>query len=380
MKLRTARGVVDLGYCTNVHPGETLDEVLHHLANDVSHVKADLGLDEPLGIGLRLSGRAAEELESPRALDRLRHQLDASGLYVFTLNAFPYGDFHGAKVKERVYLPDWLDDRRLHYTNRMARILAALLPAGAAGCVSTVPGAFRARAPSDEAKAAIADRFVSHARMLNELRSATGRAISLAIEPEPGCILETTKDVVELFERFIAPRSTAEERAPLAVCLDACHAAVELESPEACVGRLASAGIPIAKVQISAGLEASPGERDALRAFDDGVYLHQVVAWNGDEMRSWVDLDEALQALRDSPASCRVHCHVPIFSARVGALRTTQPHLVRLLEAVRARSACSAFEVETYTWNVLPDGARSTPLAEAIAREVRWAKNRLLEA
>jgi sugar phosphate isomerase/epimerase len=380
VKLNTARGVVDLGYCTNVHPGETLDEVLHHLANDVSQVKADLGLDGPLGIGLRLSGRAAEELEAPRALDRLRRQLDASGLYVFTLNAFPYGDFHGTKVKERVYLPDWLDDRRLHYTNRMARILATLLPAGAAGCVSTVPGAFRTRAASNEARAAIADRFVSHARMLNELRSSTDRAISLAIEPEPGCVLETTKDVAEFFERFITPRSTAEERAPLAVCLDACHAAVELEGPNESVGRLTSAGIPIAKVQISAGLEASPTEHEVLRAFDDGVYLHQVVAWNGHEVRSWVDLDEALLALRDSPANCRVHCHVPIFTAHLGALQTTQPHLVALLEAVRARSECSAFEVETYTWNVLPDGARSTPLVEAIAREVRWAKSRLLEA
>ena len=79
---------------------------------------------------------------TPEALARHRAWLergflDAEGLYVFTINGFPYGAFHGQRVKEEVYLPDWRDEERLRYTDSLAWLLADLLPELVAAASST---------------------------------------------------------------------------------------------------------------------------------------------------------------------------------------------------------------------------------------------------
>jgi hypothetical protein len=136
-------GGAHLTYCTSVHPGESLAEVHELLARHVTAVKARVSPQAPFGVGLRLSARAAHELEQPQALAELQALLAREQLYVFTLNGFPYGPFHGRPVKERVYLPDWRAPERLDYSVRLAELLAALLPPDAIGSVSSVPGAFR---------------------------------------------------------------------------------------------------------------------------------------------------------------------------------------------------------------------------------------------
>lgn len=380
MKLRPGSQVLDLGYCTNVHPAESLDDVKAVLTGPVLEVKRRASPTEPFGVGLRLSGCAARDLTRPGEIDELRSLLDRAGLYVFTLNGFPYGDFHNRRVKESVYLPDWLDDRRLSYANDLAGVLAALLPEGERGAVSTVPGAFKGRARGDDAKTSIACRMLSHATHLARLRERTGRTVTLALEPEPGCLLETTDDVLSFFERFLFPRAGWELRDLFGVCIDACHLAVGFESPETCVRRLVDAGVSIEKVQISAGIEAGFDARDALGAFDDGIYLHQVSAAEGDRVKRWLDLDAALENRDERPdAAWRVHCHVPIYADRIGgsALRTTQAHLVELLRVVSASAASRSFEVETYTWSVLPGAAVEGTLADAIVRELDWARKQL---
>src|SRR5256885_1934327 len=169
-------GDAHLGYCTNIHPGETWAEVRANLERHVLAVKRRVCPDAPFGIGLRLSARAAREL-APE-VGRLRDWLDARGVYVFTINAFPYGEFHGTRVKEAVYLPDWLDDARLSYTVLLGDLLARLLPDDVAfGTVSTVPGAFRARASSAADAGAIANRMLVAAAFFHQLRARTGKTI-----------------------------------------------------------------------------------------------------------------------------------------------------------------------------------------------------------
>jgi sugar phosphate isomerase/epimerase len=356
-------------------------------------VKARVCPDRPFGVGLRLSSRAADELSQPGALDELRAFLAAEGLYIFTINGFPYGAFHGTAVKERVYRPDWLEPERVVYSDRLATLLASLLPDGVDGSVSTVPGAFEARSPG--AQPAIAAALRRHARTLWRLREETGRTVALALEPEPHCLLETTTHAVRFFQEHLhsadsvaafaadsglgasAARDALQRH--LGVCLDACHAAVEFEEPLEALARLTGAGLPILKVQVSAGLQIARPDGEALAAlarFADPVYLHQVVARHGSVLRRHLDLPQALASAGEGSGDdeWRVHFHVPLFRESLGPFRNTAPFLAALLPRT---GACPHLEVETYTWDVLPEEHRREPVVDAVARELTWTLERL---
>ena len=372
-------GGAHLTYCTNIHPGESWGEVRANLERHVIAVKARVALRERFGVGLRLSGRAARELSSPPQMMALRRWLDANDLYVFTINAFPYGAFHGTRVKEDVYRPDWLEDERVAYSDRCADLLAALLPLGTTGTISTVPGCFRARAQElgpDAWTAQVATRVARHVRHLEGLEDRTGRRIVLALEPEPCCVVETVAEAIALFDGPLAGVS----RDHVGVCLDACHAAVEYEDAAAAVAALRAARVPIAKVQLSAGLVVAPVDaaaRAALEPFAEGVYLHQVVARAGERFARYVDLPDAL-ADRDAPADeWRIHFHVPIFRASLGPFAGTQPWLEALLALHHEAAVAPHLEVETYTWDVLPAEFRGEPVEDAVARELQWELERV---
>jgi sugar phosphate isomerase/epimerase len=387
-------GSAHLTYCTNIHPGETWEEVRANLEHHTLRVRARYPAERPFGLGLRLSDQAARSLEHPAALEELRDFLGRHNLYVFTINGFPFGRFHGVRVKEDVYRPDWLEAERLAYSDRLARLLAQLLPPGVDGSVSTVPGAWKPRLGAN-GKDEVADRLLAHVATLVRLREESGRTVALALEPEPGCLLETVDETVRFFEhsligssavaRFAArtglARPAAEDslRRHLGVCLDACHAAVEFEDAGSAVARLRAAGVGIFKVQLSAGLRVpSPvGERrQALRRFAEDVYLHQVVVRRASALTRFDDLPEALATSPDGD-EWRVHFHVPLFRETLGPFENTQAFLRDLL-ARHARDPVSAhLEVETYTWDVLPEEFRREDVADAVARELDWVRERL---
>ena len=402
MKLPSA-GAPHLTYCTNIHAGETWPEVQANLERYVVAVKERVARDRPFGVGLRLSALAAEALADPGQLERFRDFLRAHNLYVFTINGFPYGPFHGVRVKEEVYLPDWLDPARLAYTDRLARLLADLLPAepGLEGSVSTVPGAFKARVRDEADAARMGDLIVEHAATLHGIRERTGKSISLALEPEPFCHMETVAETVSFFEQHLfstvavkrlgaltgldGAASEAFLRHHVGVCFDACHMAVEFEEPDAALRALRAAGIRIAKVQISAGLRVHLGGRDEatlaeLRPFAEGVYLHQVVQRRDGALTRFLDLPEALEAAARSgtaTAEWRIHFHVPLFKERLGAFLNTQDFLRPLLAVLRVEPVSPHLEVETYTWDVLPEEHRREDIVTAVARELDWVLDHL---
>lgn len=399
----SAPGQPHLTYCTNIHPGETWAEVRANLERYVLAVKVRVAPDRQFGVGLRLSARAAESLAEPRELDAFREFLDRHGLYVFTINGFPYGAFHGTRVKEAVYLPDWLDEARLVYTDGLARLLAAILPADPdlEGSVSTVPGAFRSRVRDDADAARVAELILRHAATLHRIREETGRIITLALEPEPCCYLETVAETVAFFERWLFSGSAVARLAELrglgraeseaflrrhvGVCFDACHMAVEFEDPRAALDAFRARGIRIAKVQVSAGLKVRLDGRDAstlraLEPFAEGVYLHQVVERRAGTLTRFLDLPEALIAAAEAASGLRewrIHFHVPLFREQLGPFLSTQDYLRDLL-GLLAREPCSGhLEVETYTWEVLPPEHRREDIVTAVTRELRWVMGRL---
>ena len=397
MRIDTLPGRPHLGYCTNIHAGETWGEISASLDAHVPAIKAAVSPGADLGLGLRLSGVAAAELMRPQALERFRDQLRRLGAYVFTINAFPYGPFHGTRVKEQVYEPDWRTAERVTFTMNAARALAALLPEGGYGSVSTVPGAFKPRAMEAGAVEAIVERLLTTAAQLVTLRRETGRHVALALEPEPCCFLETVEEAITFFNRrLFASESVArfaglaglddgaaeaELRAHLGICYDVCHGAVEFEDPVAALRRLQQAGIAVPKIQLSAAMRVpkmSGGHLPVLERFDTAVYLHQVVVRNG-SLQRFVDLPEALAAFRggDANGEWRIHCHVPVFLDDLQDVRSTQDALIAVLHALRDEPLSPHLEVETYTWDVLPDGLTTGSKAHDIARELAFVKREL---
>ncbi len=392
-----------LSYCTNVHPGESLAEVENTLRRDVNAVRTAMAWAQPFGVGLRLAAVATRELvQSASRLDEFKALLAELRMYTFTLNGFPYGTFHGTPVKEEVYTPDWGDPLRLGYTCQLFAILEQLLPADVpVGTVSTLPGTFKPNASADRI-ASITAQLVQCCAELVACERRSGKRLVLALVPEPCCLLETTDATLSFFEERLLDETSrrsldtltgcgtrvAEEllRRHIGVCLDTCHAAVEFEPALAVYETLTGAGIDVAKVQISAGLIVDPNDATHLRAleqFDEPVYLHQVVQRDTDQLTRFVDLSDAFENHRKrgskpaDDAEWRVHFHVPISSADCGIFRSTRQELAPLLEHLSASARPPHLEVETYTWNVLPQAQRASNQAEAIASELRWAADLL---
>ncbi|MGW5772341.1 metabolite traffic protein EboE [Streptomyces longwoodensis] len=382
MRFRHPDGTtVHLAYCTNVHPAETLDGVLAQLREHCEPVRRRLGRDR-LGIGLWLARDAARALDTdPAALRTLRTELDRRGLEVVTLNGFPYEGFGADEVKYRVYRPDWADAERLEYTTALARILAGLLPDDVTeGSVSTLPLGWRT-AWTDDRAAAGHRALVTLAERLDALAELTGRSVRVGLEPEPGCVVETTGDALAPLTAVGHPR--------IGVCVDTCHLATSFEDPAGALDALADARVPVVKSQLSAALHADrpdrPEVRTALAAFAEPRFLHQTRTVDAGRLRGTDDLGEALDGdALPTAAPWRAHFHVPLHAAPAAPLTAThdvlRDALARLVGGPHPRTR--HLEVETYTWQALPPAQRPrnrAQLTDGIAAELALARDLLTD-
>ncbi|MGA1875411.1 MAG: metabolite traffic protein EboE [bacterium] len=354
-------------YCLNIHRGEHWAENLSAIERYALEVKNAFGPDEPFALGLRLSACAAGELRPQ--LDDFSSFLKQHNLYVVTMNGFPYGQFHGTVIKERVYQPDWTSLLRVSYTRDLAEILAHLLPEGETGTISTVPACYG----KEEKPSAIAN--LHHmAALLAELEKKTGKRIILALEPEPDCRLDNLDSTLKFFQLLLARDELI--RSYIGVCLDTCHVAVEFESPLVWLQRLTMEGIQVPKIQISAALRAvipPPGKPGRiLTPFLDQEYLHQTRILNEGNIHAFRDLPEALAA--EPCGEWRIHFHVPLtWSGEV--VSSTMPLLEDDFFRLSCREGKRHFEVETYSYWVLPEP--KAPLIESIVSELKLLNSRL---
>ena len=338
----------------------------------------------PFAIGLRLSERAAVELSERDTLLEFHRWLGKNSCYVFTINGFPYGQFHGTRVKEQVYRPDWTSPERVAYTNLLFDLLAQLLPAGVEGSVSTLPGSFKEFHPSAEALKTIRQnlwRCVEHIARVSE---KTGRKLHLGLEPEPLCLLESTAETIHFFEHLRAEHPRDPRLAEhLGVNYDTCHFAVEFEEPQNALPCLVKHGIKISKIHLSSALKVSPTPeaREALKKFADDVYLHQVVARDENGHRTiFRDLPDALAAANPQSAirnpqleEWRIHFHVPLHAPAAPPFENTNDHLLGVLDLLAENpQLCSHLEMETYTWEVLPPELKSQSVVDQLAQEYEW--------
>jgi hypothetical protein len=379
-----------IAYCTNVHAGADLARTRANLLKYAVEVKRRVSPDAPMGVGLWLSASAARELAECGRSDEFADWLSQVGLIPFTFNGFPYCDFHQPVVKQKVYQPNWFEPRRLEYTLDLIKLLDALAPAGWQGSISTLPVAWRSPQPTPAQLHAAAEHLRTVAEQLRRLEETRGRLISVCLEPEPGCIVQRSADLVAFFRDYLLPGCHDEHSLLryLRVCHDICHAVVMWEQQVDVLAAYEAAGIRVGKVQVSSAVclpldEIAPGERGEavaqLAGFAEDRYLHQTTVRCGDnEPEFFDDLPDALERLEQGAAlagTWRVHFHVPVFLQRFGLLATSQSEIKECLRHCDRLAYLEHFEVETYAWSVLPEELRRDDLATGIAREMKWLED-----
>ncbi len=354
-----------VAYCANVHPSLSVDAVFSTLMRYTLPIQKQV--DRPIAIGLWMPQSVIEELPGrPDFAIKLSDELSCHKLMCYTLNAFPFGNFHSERVKENVYLPDWTDPARRLYTEECANILSELLPDGVEGSISTMPLGFKRLSNRDGFLDATHEHFLELTRHLDELHDSTGKVIRIAVEPEPLCLLETTDEAISWFNALLsaAKKEGLEDLVyrHIGLCFDTCHQAVEYENMEEIITRIDKAGLRINKVQLSSALElTSPATneqgRKGLSEFIEPRYLHQTMLQTpGLDLERMEDLTPATLnrlATAANATSARIHFHVPVHQKMIGSLGTTQLQLREALEAIHKLDYPPHLEIETYTWSVM---------------------------
>lgn len=371
-----------LAYCTNIHRGSSWGETLESLDRYTMRVRERVCPDEEYAIGLRLSASAARELSVPTNLKAFKKWLEERRCYVFTINGFPYGDFHGTRVKEDVYRPDWTTPERLEYTKLLFDLICEIAPDGMEASISTVPGSFKRFISSQNQLTAMYENLAACAEYLEKLSLRTGRDLHLGLEPEPLCLFETSGETAAFMDDLLAANLTDRELLlrRIGVNYDACHLAVEYESAADSLGRLLDRGIRISKIHLSSALKVSDFSESTLKmleGFCEPVYLHQVVARKGsEELVRYEDLDLALSERRrgsDDADEWRIHFHIPLHQSPGAPLQSTSDHISDVLDILKDRvGMCRHFEMETYTWEVLPGELGTADVVDQLIKEYEW--------
>ncbi len=394
-----------LTYCTNIHPGQDWITTFDSLKRHVPKIKSQVAKDKAFGLGLRLSNKASEELGLGEKLSEFRKWLSDNELYVFTMNGFPYGNFHDERVKDLVHAPDWTTEERVLYTKRLFDQLSVLLPEDMEGGISTSPISYKYWHSSDDATAKAfskgAENLTEIILHLHHLEAETGKYLHLDMEPEPDGMLENSDEVIRFFTDYLLPIATPILKNTLGkndaeatelihryitICYDICHFSLAFEEPEATFAKFFEAGVKIGKIQVSAALkilsdanESDAGATEAiwkaLSQFNEPTYLHQVTEKINGTVVTYNDLPIVLKN-RKPFKELRAHFHVPIFLEQFGVLYSTQDHILKVIECLKNNAVSQHLEIETYTWDVLPTTLKKD-ISESIIREIEWFTDRL---
>ena len=397
MKLSGTLG--HLTYSTLVHAGDNWDQMRASVEEFVPKVKRRLGVEGKFGVSLRISGDSQKTLsESAEARSDLKKFLEDEGLYVFTINAFPYGPFKGQRVMERVYEPDWTTNQRVEYTKSIADILVEITDADTSPSIQTAPLAFAPNVSDESYIARFTTSVFEVISHLYHLEARTGRRVKLSIEPEPACYLETTDETVAFFqERLYAPAGVAELaniaqialseaegaiKRYLGIVFDIGHQSVGFEDIPQSLEKLVNAGIPIFKLQEAAALWVESLSIDIipeLRRFTDTIYLSQTSLKTAEGIVKYLNLGEALDAYEANPVptEMRTHFHVPVFLEEIGPFKTTRFAVQQALAMHRKQPLSDHLEIETYTWDVLPAELKTGDIVDYVSRELEFVMKEL---
>jgi hypothetical protein len=373
----------------------------HSLITYVPRVKARVSPNAPFGVSLRLSHASTDTLiNSPAERAKLKSFLNDNDLYLYTVNAFPYGPFKNQIVKEQVFEPDWRGQARAEYTQNVAEILAEVGAPFLNPSIQSPPLGFKPRVTGNDVVAAYAANIRQLTVYLHRLRERTGRTITLALEPEPFCFLETTPETVHFFTKVLrAPESIDELADSLGVnddqarvilkrhigtVYDICHQAVEYENVSASLQSLVDNDIPVFKLQEAAAVrtpEVNARSVQALREYADSVYLTQTIELRDGKLNRYLNLQDAFAAFEKDPSGrreWRTHFHVPVFLDDLGDhFKTTRFAIEEALAFHKRTPLSTQLEIETYTWDVLPEHLKTGDIVDYVVLELEWVRAQL---
>jgi hypothetical protein len=393
-------GLGHLTYSTLVHPADNWEQLWDSVQTYLPKVKARVSPNQPFGVCIRLAAPTAAALVAkPQERAMLKRFLDDHDMYVYTANAFPYGAFKGTVVKEQVYEPDWRTEERTQYTMQVADILAEIGTNAVPPSIQTAPLGFKPNVTGADVVASYTEHVLRVAAHLVMTEERTGRLVTLAIEPEPHCFLETTDETVAYFTQHLYTGKSAERLAKLSglpiseahvalrrhlgIVFDIGHQAVGFEHIPTSLQKLVDAGIPIFKLQEVAAMhipEVTQAAVDALAQFAKTVYLTQTVQKKDGRITKFLNLEDAFDAWKTDPGprEWRTHFHVPVFLEDLGAFRTTRFALEDALRFHKATPLSRQLEIETYTWDVLPDHLKPGDIVDYVCREIEWVRGQLI--
>lgn len=392
-------GYGHLTYSMLVHPGDTWSDMKASLTTFMPEIKKRFSPDAKMGVSFRMANATVEELlAKPDQRQWLKNYCLENDLYIFTVNAFPYGPFKGQLVKAEVYEPDWTTEKRTQYTINIANILAEVTSDDIEPTIQTAPLAFRPKSTDLKYQELFNENIYRVIAHLMELEQQTGRRVKLAVEPEPFCFLESIPETVDWFNESIYTLKAAERiaelsRQPLAevfgavrrylgVVLDICHQSVQFEDIAEDIKLLSEAGIPIFKLQEAAALmveNVSPEIVQELKKFTGTIYLSQTNQLRDGKLTKFLNLEDAIAEWEENPGPCqwRTHFHVPVFLKDLGSFQTTRSGIDVALKVHAKTPLSTHLEIETYTWDVLPDHLKTGDITEYLVRELEYVRDEL---
>jgi hypothetical protein len=392
-------GLGHLTYSTLVHPADDWEQIWQSLNTYVPKVKERFAGNQRFGVSLRLSAKSAETLVNSKAeRDKLRKFLNDQNMYLYTVNAFVYGHFKGELVKEQVYEPDWRSEERTQYTMNVASIVADIAPADVLPSIQTSPLGFKPRVTGPDVVDSYTTNVLRVAKHLVELEQKTGVTVTLGLEPEPYCFLETTDETVDYFTNHLYAGKSVEKFAKMAglpiaeaiaalrrhvgIVYDICHLAVEYEDITESLQKLVDAGVPIVKLQEAAALhipEVTKEAVDTLKRYSKTIYLTQTIEKKNGKLKKYLNVDDAIAEWEKNPGprEWRTHIHVPVFLDDLGQFRTTRFAIADALKFHKQKPLSRHLEVETYTWDMLPDNLKTGDIVEYVCRELEWVRGQL---
>ena len=395
------KGLGHLTYSTLVHQTDNWEQLWKSVNTYLPAVKARFAPSQKFGVCLRTSAPSAEMLSQDKTkVADLKQFFKDQDLYLYTANAFVYGVFKKQVIKEDVYEPDWNTPERREYTKQVANLLAELAPEGVNPSIQSAPLGFKPKGTGPEIAKAYTDNVVDVVAHLVKLEKDTGKIVTLGLEPEPRCFLETTDETITYFQDYLFAPQTAEQLAKKAgihaadaaaamkkfmgVVFDIGHQSVGYEDIPASLHKLVAAGVPIVKLQEAASMhipDVTQEKVDALQAFAKTIYLSQTCQRKDGKTQWFLNLEDAFEDWYKNPGprEWRTHFHVPVFLTELGhGFGTTRFGLEQALAVHKKTPLSTHLEIETYTWDVLPDHLKTGDIVEYVTRELEWVKGQLV--
>jgi hypothetical protein len=398
--MQLGKGLGHLTYSTLVHPSDDWDQLWKSVNTYLPAVKARMAPHEKFGVCLRTSAPSAAALSEDASKRATLKQFFADqDLYLYTANAFVYGVFKKQVIKEDVYEPDWQTAERREYTKQVANLLAELAPEGVSPSIQSAPLGFKPKVTGDDVVDAYTNNVIDVVAHLVELKKKTGKTVTLGLEPEPRCYLETTDETIAYFTTHLFAPKTTERLADktglhpadaaiamkrhMGVVFDIGHQSVGYEDIPASLQKLVDNGVQIVKLQEAASMyipDVAQKTVDALQSFAKTIYLSQTCQKKDGKMTWFLNLEDAFEDWYKNPGprEWRTHFHVPVFLNDLGAFGTTRFALEQALAFHKKSPLSTHLEIETYTWDVLPDHLKTGDIVEYVCREIDWVKGQLV--